>query len=80
MFTTVNKLIRKKLFLVLSLLFLTCGISFSTHLQDVEDDLARSTVVYLPRIMTRLLYTLSQDRKVSSAAFHNYCTHTVLFD
>lgn len=34
--------------------------------QDVEDDLARGTNLYLPRIMHRLLYTLSQDRKLKS--------------
>ncbi|EMD33317.1 hypothetical protein CERSUDRAFT_117938 [Gelatoporia subvermispora B] len=34
-------------------------------LVDIEDDLARSTSLYLPRVMTRLLYTLSQDRKVN---------------
>ncbi|RDX43989.1 hypothetical protein OH76DRAFT_1389802 [Lentinus brumalis] len=34
-------------------------------LSDIEDDLARGTNVYLPRIMYRLLYTLSQDRKLS---------------
>ncbi|OCH94876.1 hypothetical protein OBBRIDRAFT_884431 [Obba rivulosa] len=34
-------------------------------LVDIEDDLARSTSLYLPRVMTRLLYTVSQDRKVN---------------
>ncbi|KAI0364754.1 hypothetical protein BV20DRAFT_955601 [Pilatotrama ljubarskyi] len=34
-------------------------------LADVEDDLARGTNLYLPRIMHRLLYTLSQDRKIT---------------
>ncbi|KAI0759560.1 hypothetical protein BD413DRAFT_487618 [Trametes elegans] len=34
-------------------------------LADVEDDLARGTNLYLPRIMHRLLYTLSQDRKTT---------------
>ncbi|KAI0353807.1 hypothetical protein OH77DRAFT_1427123 [Trametes cingulata] len=34
-------------------------------LTDVEDDLARGTNLYLPRIMHRLLYTLSQDRKIT---------------
>ncbi|KAI0833758.1 hypothetical protein BC628DRAFT_1308266 [Trametes gibbosa] len=34
-------------------------------LADVEDDLARGTNLYLPRIMHRLLYTLSQDRKIN---------------
>ena len=38
--------------------------------QDVEDDLARGTNVYLPRIMHRLLYTLSQDRKLKSVPLH----------
>ncbi|KAF7978847.1 hypothetical protein HWV62_44657 [Athelia sp. TMB] len=32
---------------------------------DIEDDLTRSTGVTLPRIMQRLLYTLSYDRKVN---------------
>jgi hypothetical protein len=32
--------------------------------QDIEDDLTRSTSLVLPRIMQRLLYTLTQDRKV----------------
>ncbi|KAI0667805.1 hypothetical protein C8Q78DRAFT_1049731 [Trametes maxima] len=34
-------------------------------LADIEDDLARGTNLYLPRIMHRLLYTLVQDRKIS---------------
>ncbi|GJE85675.1 hypothetical protein PsYK624_017540 [Phanerochaete sordida] len=34
-------------------------------LTDIEDDLARGTALYLPRIMHRLLYTLTQDRKLS---------------
>ncbi|KAH9933667.1 uncharacterized protein BXZ73DRAFT_46246 [Epithele typhae] len=34
-------------------------------LVDVEEDLARGTNLYLPRIMHRLLYVLSQDRKLS---------------
>ncbi|KAI0648846.1 hypothetical protein C8Q79DRAFT_1064920 [Trametes meyenii] len=34
-------------------------------LADIEDDLARGTNLYLPRIMHRLLYTLAQDRKIS---------------
>ncbi|KAH9838790.1 uncharacterized protein C8Q71DRAFT_833159 [Rhodofomes roseus] len=34
-------------------------------LVDIEDDLARGVAIYLPRIMTRLLYTLTQDRKIS---------------
>ncbi|TBU25180.1 hypothetical protein BD311DRAFT_517968 [Dichomitus squalens] len=34
-------------------------------LSDVEDDLARGTNLYIPRIMHRLLYTLSQDRKLN---------------
>ncbi|PFH53210.1 hypothetical protein AMATHDRAFT_1625 [Amanita thiersii Skay4041] len=34
-------------------------------LVDIEMDLARGTKHVLPRIMTRLLYTLSYDRKVS---------------
>lgn len=34
-------------------------------LVDIEDDLARGTALYLPRIMHRLLYTLTQDRKLS---------------
>ncbi|OBZ72258.1 hypothetical protein A0H81_07462, partial [Grifola frondosa] len=34
-------------------------------LTDVEDDLARSTAIFLPRIMHRLLYTLTQDRKIT---------------
>ncbi|KAI0788075.1 hypothetical protein C8Q74DRAFT_1349421 [Fomes fomentarius] len=34
-------------------------------LSDLEDDLARGTNVYIPRIMHRLLYTLSQDRKLN---------------
>lgn len=38
--------------------------------QDVEDDLARGTNIYLPRIMHRLLYTLSQDRKIKSVLSH----------
>ncbi|TFY54256.1 hypothetical protein EVG20_g9778, partial [Dentipellis fragilis] len=34
-------------------------------LTDVEDDLTRSTSIVLPRIMVRLLYTLSPDRRLS---------------
>ncbi|KAI8969854.1 hypothetical protein BD414DRAFT_502363 [Trametes punicea] len=34
-------------------------------LADIEDDLARGTNLYLPRVMHRLLYTLSQDRKLT---------------
>ncbi|GBE88446.1 predicted protein [Sparassis crispa] len=34
-------------------------------LSDIEDDLARSTAIYLPRVMQRLLYTLTQDRKIT---------------
>lgn len=33
--------------------------------KDIEDDLARGTAVYIPRVMQRLLYTLTQDRKIS---------------
>ena len=33
--------------------------------QDIEDDLTRSTSIVLPRVMHRLLYTLTQDRKLS---------------
>lgn len=35
------------------------------HVQDIEDDLARETNIFLPRVMTRLLFILSYDRKVS---------------
>ncbi|KAJ6448937.1 hypothetical protein C8R45DRAFT_1045711 [Mycena sanguinolenta] len=34
-------------------------------LTDIEDDLARDTNIFLPRVMTRLLFILSYDRKVS---------------
>ncbi|KAI0324677.1 hypothetical protein GY45DRAFT_1375369 [Cubamyces sp. BRFM 1775] len=34
-------------------------------LSDIEDDLARGTNLFLPRVMHRLLYTLSQDRKIT---------------
>ncbi|KAJ7194258.1 hypothetical protein C8J57DRAFT_1108823 [Mycena rebaudengoi] len=33
-------------------------------LNDIEDDLARETNLFLPRVMARLLYVLSYDRKV----------------
>jgi hypothetical protein len=33
--------------------------------QDIEDDLVRGSSIVLPRIMQRLLYILSYDRKVS---------------
>lgn len=33
--------------------------------QEIEDDLARSTRVHIPRVIQRLLYTLTQDRKIS---------------
>ncbi|KAF9020933.1 hypothetical protein BDZ89DRAFT_1071853 [Hymenopellis radicata] len=35
-------------------------------LNDIEEDLACGNTVYLPRIIQRLLYTLSYDRKVSN--------------
>ncbi|KAJ7116297.1 hypothetical protein C8R44DRAFT_792106 [Mycena epipterygia] len=34
-------------------------------LTDIEDDLARESNIFLPRVMSRLLYVLSYDRKVS---------------
>ncbi|TFY83027.1 hypothetical protein EWM64_g983 [Hericium alpestre] len=34
-------------------------------LTDIEDDLTRSTSIVLPRIMHRLLYTLSPDRRLT---------------
>ncbi|KAJ7671700.1 hypothetical protein DFH06DRAFT_122957 [Mycena polygramma] len=34
-------------------------------LTDIEDDLARETNIFLPRVMTRLLFILSYDRKAS---------------
>ncbi|KZS99930.1 uncharacterized protein LAESUDRAFT_667344 [Laetiporus sulphureus 93-53] len=34
-------------------------------LVDIEDDLTRGTALYLPRVMHRLLYTLTQDRRLS---------------
>ncbi|KAJ6549187.1 hypothetical protein B0H10DRAFT_2129091 [Mycena sp. CBHHK59/15] len=34
-------------------------------LSDIEDDLVRETNIFLPRVMARLLYVLSYDRKVS---------------
>lgn len=42
-----------------------CSQHSSLPTQDIEDDLARGTALYLPRIMHRLLYTLTQDRKLS---------------
>jgi hypothetical protein len=36
-----------------------------TRGQDIEGDLVRDSCIVLPRIMQRLLYTLSYDRKVS---------------
>jgi len=40
-------------------------INTSLFLQDIENDLTRSTNFVLPHIMQRLLYTLTQDRKIS---------------
>ena len=37
--------------------------------QDIESDLVHATNDVLPRIMHRLLYTLSYDRKVSCVFF-----------
>lgn len=37
--------------------------------QDIERDLIDETSDVLPRIMHRLLYTLSHDRKVSYVSF-----------
>ncbi|TCD63136.1 hypothetical protein EIP91_005974 [Steccherinum ochraceum] len=34
-------------------------------LSDIEDDLARPSSIYLPRLMSRLLITLTQDRKIN---------------
>ncbi|KAJ7510268.1 hypothetical protein B0H11DRAFT_1958230 [Mycena galericulata] len=34
-------------------------------LTDIEDDLARGSNIFLPRVMARLLFVLSYDRKVS---------------
>ncbi|KAJ7677324.1 hypothetical protein B0H17DRAFT_1079375 [Mycena rosella] len=34
-------------------------------LSDIEDDLARETNIFLPRVLARLLFVLSYDRKVS---------------
>ncbi len=34
-------------------------------LQDIEEDLVQGNNIYLPRVMQRLLYTLSYDRKVT---------------
>ncbi|KAJ7454864.1 hypothetical protein FB451DRAFT_1049218 [Mycena latifolia] len=34
-------------------------------LSDIEDDLARESNIFLPRVMARLLFVLSYDRKVS---------------
>ncbi|KAJ7844367.1 hypothetical protein B0H14DRAFT_2278678, partial [Mycena olivaceomarginata] len=34
-------------------------------LNDIEDDLVRDTNIFLPRVMARLLFILSYDRKVS---------------
>jgi hypothetical protein len=36
--------------------------------QDIENDLIHGTDVFLPRIMQRLLFTLSYDRKISYAS------------
>ncbi|SJK99960.1 uncharacterized protein ARMOST_03271 [Armillaria ostoyae] len=35
-------------------------------LNDIEEDLVQGNNIYLPRVMQRLLYTLSYDRKVTS--------------
>lgn len=37
--------------------------------QDIEDDLATSTMRVLPRLMYRLLVTLTQDRKMTYVSF-----------
>ncbi|CCM04690.1 uncharacterized protein FIBRA_06876 [Fibroporia radiculosa] len=42
-------------------------VAADVSLMDVEDDLARGTMLYIPRLMQRLLYTLTQDRKISVA-------------
>ncbi|KAK0193587.1 hypothetical protein F5146DRAFT_925694 [Armillaria mellea] len=36
-------------------------------LNDIEEDLVQGNNIYLPRVMQRLLYTLSYDRKVTSS-------------
>ncbi|KAI0035502.1 hypothetical protein K488DRAFT_68310 [Vararia minispora EC-137] len=40
-------------------------------LADIEDDLARSSMLVLPRIMHRLLVVLTQDRKLSAENWQN---------
>ncbi|KAJ7202501.1 hypothetical protein B0H12DRAFT_1162635 [Mycena haematopus] len=37
----------------------------NVSLADIEDDLVRDTNIFLPRVMSRLLFILSYDRKVS---------------
>lgn len=51
--------------LPLSIGFIDQSILFPLYLQDIEEDLARGTSLYVPRVMHRLLYTMSQDRKLS---------------
>ncbi|OCB85271.1 hypothetical protein A7U60_g7576 [Sanghuangporus baumii] len=36
------------------------------HLVDVEEDLVNSTMIVIPRLMQRLLITLTQDRKITA--------------
>jgi hypothetical protein len=55
--------------------------SYSFISQDIESDLIHATSDVLPRIMHRLLYTLSYDRKVSYVFFspsHFYASITVI--
>ena len=54
---------------------------YSSHSQDIERDLIYATSDVLPRIMHRLLYTLSYDRKVSYVFFspsHSHPSMTVI--
>lgn len=46
--------------------FLRCpGFSIEQIIQNIENDLVHGSSIVLPRVMQRLLYTLTYDRKVT---------------
>ncbi|KAJ2929378.1 hypothetical protein H1R20_g7729, partial [Candolleomyces eurysporus] len=49
----------------------SAGAKFVEGLEDLENDLVHGTDVFLPRIMQRLLFTLSYDRKISAENWQN---------
>ena len=53
----------------LSVPFIKVGNAYVAVIKDVEEDLVNSTMIVIPRLMQRLLITLTQDRKISYVYF-----------